>query len=89
MSTPHDKQPVSRERWALEGRVQALTECYERRLGHLPVWLHELDLGRIVPLLECCIRIGMPLPIGDALEADEAERRAQARKGLRRPRREP
>jgi hypothetical protein len=37
MSTPHDKQPVSRERWELEGRVQALTECYERRLGRLGV----------------------------------------------------
>jgi hypothetical protein len=85
MSTPHDKQPVSRERWALEGRVQALTECYERRLGRLPVWLHELDLERIVPLLECCIRIGMPLPIGDTLQADDAERRAQAQKSIRGP----
>ena len=89
MNTPHDKKPVNQERGALEGRVQALTDCYERCLGRLPVWLHELDLERIVPLLECCIRIGMQLPIGDALEADEAERRAQARKGLRRPRREP
>jgi hypothetical protein len=86
MSTPHDKRLADREDWAIEGRVQALSELYECRLGRLPVWLHELDLTRINPLLECCIRIGMPLPVDDALEADEAERRAQAQKGIRRPR---
>lgn len=83
MSMSYDKD------WTLNGRVNQLTALYESRLGLLPIWLHELDLERIVPLLECCIRIGMQLPIGDALEADEAERRAQAQKGIRRPRSDP
>jgi hypothetical protein len=86
MSTPHGKRLAKLEAIASEGRVPALSELYECRLGRLPVWLHELDLARIIPLLECCIRIGMPLSVGDVLEADEAERRAQAQKDIRRPR---
>ena len=83
MSMSHDKA------WALNGCVHELTALYESRLGLLPIWLHELDLERIVPLLECCLRIGMQLPIGDALEADEGERRArQAQKGIRPSRRD-
>lgn len=89
MSTPHDKRLAKLEALASEGRVQALTDLYELQLGRLPVWLDELDLERIISLLECCIRIGMSLPVGDALEEDEAERRAQAQKSIRRPRREP
>mgnify|MGYP000402668298 CR=1 FL=1 len=85
----YPKKRQFRPYWAFEGRVQLLADEYEQRLGRLPVWLHELDLERIVPLLECCIRIGMQLPIGDALEADDAERRAQAQKGIRRLRSDP
>lgn len=89
MSTPHDKRFAKHEALAIEGKVQALTDLYERCLGRLPVWLYELDLERIIPLLECCIRIGLPLPVGDTLEADDAERRAQSKKGIRRPSSEP
>lgn len=86
-SSPQKRQ--FRPYWAFEGRVQLLADEYEQRLGRLPVWLHELDLERVGPLLECCIRIGMQLPIGDALEADDAERRAQVKEGIRRPRNDP
>ncbi len=82
MSTPHGKRLAKLEASASEGRMQVLADLYESRLGRLPVWLHELDLERIIPLLECCIRIGMLLPIDDALEADEEERRARAQKGM-------
>ncbi len=85
MSSSHNKQPLSGKALTLARRARQLTALYESRLGLLPIWLHELDLERIVPLLACCIRIGMPLPIGDALEADDAERRAQAGKSIRRP----
>ncbi len=71
---------------AFETQIQLLTDAYEQQLGRLPVWLYELNAERIVSLLACCIRIGMPLSVEDALEADEAERKAQALKDLRRPR---
>jgi len=70
---------------ALEGQVQRLAAQYEQRLGHLPIWLHDLDFERIGPLLVCCIRLGMPLPIGDLLQADDAERREQEGRSIRRP----
>lgn len=57
---------------ALEGPLQRLAAQYGQRLGLLPIWLHELDLERISPLLASCIRLGMPLPIGDLLQADDA-----------------
>jgi hypothetical protein len=83
------KKRKFRPYWAFDARVQLLADEYEQRLGCLPVWLHELDSERVGPLLECCIRIGMQLTIGDALEADDAERRAQAKNGIRRPRSDP
>lgn len=82
-SSPKKRQ--YRSSWAFEGRVQQLADEYEQRLGCLPSWLHELNLERIIPLLECCIRIGMPLAVGDALAADDAERRAAAQKSIRGP----
>lgn len=72
-SSPQKRQ--YRPSWTFQGRIKRLADDYEQSLGHLPVWLHELDLERIAPLLACCIRIGMPLPIGDLLQADEADRR--------------
>ena len=71
---------------AFETQMQLLTDEYQKQLGPLPVWLHELNAERIVSLLACCIRIGMPLSVEDALKADEAVRKAQALKDLRRPR---
>ena len=62
------QKPQYQPSWAFEGRVQQVADEYERRLGRLPVWLHELDMERIVPLLAGCIRIGMQLPSGDALK---------------------
>ena len=70
---------------ALEGQVQRLAAQYEQRLGHLPIWLHDLDSERIGPLLACCIRLGMPLPMCDLLETDDAERREQEGRSIRRP----
>ena len=89
MSSSHNKTPLGGEASTLAGRAQQLTALYEGRLGLLPIWLHELDLERIVPLSACCIRIGMPLTRGDALEADDAERRAQSGRSIRRPSAEP
>lgn len=82
-SSPNMRQ--FRAYWAFEGHVQPLADEYEQRFGRLPVWLQELDLERIVPLLACCIRIGMPLPISDLLQADEVERREREGQSIRRP----
>jgi hypothetical protein len=85
----HNKTSLSQKSSVSHGHVQQLTARYERQMGMLPIWLHQLDLERIAPLLACCLRVGMPLPIGNLLEADEGERRAQAGRSIRRPSGEP
>jgi hypothetical protein len=71
---------------AFQSQMKRLIDEYEQQLGRLPIWLPELNAERIASLLACCIRIGMPLPIEDALEADDVDRKTQALKGLRRAR---
>jgi hypothetical protein len=48
------QKPQYQPSWAFEVRVQQVADESERRVGRLPVWLHELDLERIVPLLAGC-----------------------------------
>lgn len=75
---------IYRSYGAFQSQIKRLTDEYEQQLGRLPTWLHELNAERIASLLACCIRIGMPLSIDDLLDADDADRKTQALKDLRR-----
>ena len=81
--------PLTSAGGAVEFRLHLLLENYEASLGDLPVWLHELDLARIAPLVECCLRIGMELPTSEMLDEDIEERKEQVQRGLRQPKQEP
>jgi hypothetical protein len=87
--TPRLLAPLPPAGGAVEFRLHLLLENYEASLGDLPDWLHELDLARIVPLVECCLRIGMQLPTCEMLDQDVEEREEQAKRRLRPPKQKP
>lgn len=63
---------------------------YRKEVGHLPVWLSELDAPDALRLLAASTRVGMKLTERDTLADDQQERdRAIAKastQGLRRSR---
>ena len=87
--TPRFLAPLTPVGGAIEFRLHLLLENYEASLGDLPDWLRELDLVRIVPLVECCLRIGMELPASEMLDQDVEEREEQAKRRLRPPKQKP
>jgi hypothetical protein len=87
--TPRLLAPLTPAGGAVEFRLHLLLENYEASLGDLPDWLHELDLARIAPLVECCLRIGMELPACEMLDEDIKEREEQAKRRLRPPKQKP
>ena len=68
----------------------AIIDQYRKEVGHLPVWLSELDAPDALKLLAASTRVGMTLPQHETLADDQRERdRAIAKasiQGLRRPR---
>jgi len=67
-----------------------IIDHYRKEVGHLPVWLGELDAPDALKLLAACTRVGISLPERETLAADQRERdRAIAKastQGLRRSR---
>lgn len=62
----------------------AIIDQYRKEVGHLPVWLDELDAADALRLLAASTRLGMKLPRHETLEGDWLEReRAEARASIR------
>lgn len=58
----------------------AIIDKYRKEVGHLPVWLSELDAPDALKLLATSTRVGMKLPQHETLADDQRERdRAMAR----------
>jgi hypothetical protein len=57
----------------LQQHVSAIVRDYETRLGPIPVRFAELDPERVLSLIAACLRIGMRLPVEEAVQVVKGE----------------